>query len=64
MIPLPLAHPILRIALLVGLAISPMRLMAAVSLPSPQTDAGFVAYLLINETPFPGSSPTAARPTP
>lgn len=54
MIPLPVSHPFLRIALLVGLAISPIRLTAAVSLPSPQTDAGFVAYLLINETPFPG----------
>ena len=28
--------------------------MAAVSLPSPQTEIGFIAHLLINEAPFPG----------
>lgn len=33
---------------------TPIRLTAAVSLPSPQNEIGFIAYLLINEAPFPG----------
>lgn len=54
MIPLRPILLIFQITLLLGLSFAPERLTAAVSLPSPQTDVGFIAYLLINETPFPG----------
>lgn len=47
-------HHSLRIVLLLVLTGSPIRLIAAVSLPSPQTEIGFIAHLLINEAPFPG----------
>jgi len=37
-----------------ALAFSPVCLSASTNLPSPQTSTGFVAHLLVNETPFPG----------
>ncbi len=50
----PSASGLLRMVFAATLAFSPVRLSAATTLPSPQTSSGYVAYLLINETPFPG----------
>lgn len=43
-----------RILLLLVLSALPIQLVAAISLPSPRTEIGFIAHLLINEAPFPG----------
>ena len=43
-----------RILLLLVLSALPIQLVAAISLPSPRTEIGFSAHLLINEAPFPG----------
>ena len=52
----PFAHALRllgRKALLLA-ALGPASLFAGTSLPSPQSETGFLAYLLINESPFPG----------
>ena len=49
-----MASPWKALVLALAWSVSGPALSGKVSLPSPQSTEGFIAYLLINETPFPG----------